>query len=100
MWLDGRSRYFAPTRHAVRGDFLSYFETHGGAASLGFPIAEPLVVNGWLVQDFELGRLVWAADGGAGVRVEREPIGEVWVQRQGGELLAPIPCPGEALVER
>ena len=53
------SRYFAPTGHAVRGAFLDYFESHNGIKGLGFPITEPLVVDGEMVQDFQMARLVW-----------------------------------------
>jgi len=94
-----RSHYFVPTGHAVRGAFLNYFEAHDGMERLGFPIGEPMVVNGQVVQDFQLSRLVWSADEQASGSVEREAIGVTWILRQNPDLLSPVPCPAGAAVE-
>src|SRR5262249_20659483 len=54
---------FSPTRHRLGGVFLSYWQGHGGLASIGFPISEPLSevsqVDGktYTVQYFERARL-------------------------------------------
>jgi hypothetical protein len=94
------SRYYPQMGHAVSGDFLSYFDRHGGLDRFGFPIAEPLAVKGKLVQDFQRGRLVWHLEHHPGDRVTLEPIGRVYFEAQGLDpaLLDPIPCPPGAEV--
>ncbi len=93
--FDRESRYYPQMGHAVSGDFLAYFDEHGGPDRFGFPIAEPLVVEGRLAQDFQRARLMWHADRPAGDRVTLEPIGRVYFEVQGLDpaLLAPVPCP-------
>lgn len=92
------SRYYPPMGHAVSGDFLTYFDEHGGLDRFGFPIAEPLVVEGKLVQDFQRARLVWHADRSPGDRVTLEPIGRIYFEAQGLDpaRLTPVPCPLDA----
>lgn len=93
--FDRDSRYYSQMGHAVSGDFLSYFDRNGALDRFGFPIAEPLVVEGKLVQDFQRARLVWHLDRPPGDRVTLEPIGRVHFEAQGLDpaLLEPIPCP-------
>jgi hypothetical protein len=93
--LDTEGRYYAPFGHAVRGDFLTFFDGKGGLDRFGFPIAEPLVADGELVQDFQRSRFVWHARGGPNGRVTLEAIGRVYFEWQGLDpaLLAPAPCP-------
>jgi len=93
-----RSHYFAATGHAVRGSFLEYFVAHDGPDVLGFPIAEPVVVDGQIVQDFQLSRLIWSPDTEDGGTVKREPTGMLWILHQNPDLLAPVSCPTEAAV--
>lgn len=89
------SRHFPQTGHVVSGDFLSYFDKHGGLDRFGLPIAEPLLVEGRLAQDFQRARFVWHLDRPPGQRVTLEPIGQVYFEAQGLDpaLLAPIACP-------
>jgi hypothetical protein len=100
--LDRNSRYYPQMGHAVSGDFLSYFDEHGGLDRFGFPIAEPLVVEGNLVQDFQRVRFAWHADRPPGERVTLEPTGRVYFEAQGldAALLAPIPCPPGSEMEQ
>lgn len=51
------SYYFEKTGHTVKGDFLQFFITYGGVQSLGYPLTEEIIVDGWTVQYFEKGRL-------------------------------------------
>ncbi len=92
---DRNSRYFPQAGHALSGDFLTYFEEYGGLNRFGFPIAEPLVRDGKLVQDFQRARLVWNLDRPPGNRVTLEPSGRFYFEAQGLDLalLAPVPCP-------
>jgi hypothetical protein len=89
------SRYYPQMGHAMSGDFLSYFDEHGGLDRFGLPIAEPLVDGGKLVQDFQRARLIWHLDRPPGNRVTLEPIGQVYFEAQALDptLLAPITCP-------
>jgi hypothetical protein len=90
-----KSRYYPETGHALSGDFLAYFDAHGGLDRFGFPIAEPLVAGGSLVQDFQRARLMWQPHPSSGQRVALEPSGRVYfeVQRLDPALLAASPCP-------
>jgi len=57
---------FPETGHTVEGDFLRYFEQHGGVLVFGYPITQPFFYNrdGCWVQYFQNGRLeVDPADG-------------------------------------
>ena len=93
--LEQSTRYYRQMGHAVSGDFLSYFDQQGAIARLGFPIAEPLIVGGKLVQDFQRARLFWHLDHPPGDRVTLEPIGRVYFEAQALDpaLLTPITCP-------
>jgi hypothetical protein len=89
------SRYYPQTGHVVVGDFLTYFDQKGGVDQFGYPIAESLVVEGQLVQDFQRMRLIWHADHPPGDRVTLEASGRVYfdAQRLDPALLSPVPCP-------
>lgn len=52
-------RYFPEAGHTLSGDFLSYFETHGGSVRFGQPISEPFLVEGRLAQDLQSARFYW-----------------------------------------
>jgi len=97
---DRQSRYYAQTGHAISGDFLTYFDENGGLDRFGFPIGEPLVVEGRLVQDFQRARLVWVADRPPGQRVSLEPIGLTYfvAQELDATMLASLPCPPGAKI--
>jgi hypothetical protein len=99
---DRNSRYYPQMGHALSGDFLSYLEGHGGLNRFGFPIAQPSVVEGKLVQDFQRARLIWHLDHPPGERVTIEPIGRVYFEAQGldSALLASITCPPSSEVVR
>ena len=89
------SRYYPQTGHVVGGDFLAYFDQKGGLDRFGYPIGEPLMVEGYLVQDFQQVRLVWQADRPPGDRVTMEAIGRVYFDAQGLDAarLSPVHCP-------
>jgi len=60
MQQDGeRFRYFEETGHYVRGVFLDFFESRGGLRIFGYPITEPFVDQGFLVQYFQNARMEW-----------------------------------------
>jgi len=89
------SRHYPQMGHTVSGDFLTFFEKKGGLVRFGYPIAEPLVVEGKLVQDFQRARFMWQITRHSGERVTLEPTGRVYFEAQELDraLLAPVPCP-------
>jgi hypothetical protein len=89
------SRYYPQMGHTVSGDFLTYFDQKGGLDWFGYPIGEPMVVEGRLAQDFQRARLIWQADRPPGNRVTLETIGRVYFDAQGLDpaRLLPVPCP-------
>ena len=54
--LTGNAQYFQPTAHSLDGKFLNYWQHNGGVSIFGYPISEPMVENGLLVQYFERNR--------------------------------------------
>jgi len=89
------SRYYPQMGHAVNGDFLGYFDQHGGLDRFGFPIAEPLVVEGKLAQYCQLAGMIWPFARPPGKRVTLEPMGQGYFEALAFDmtLLAPITCP-------
>ena len=59
----GAWTYFFGAGHYVRGDFLHYFQTHGGLETLGYPRTEAVIDGGRTVQYFQGGELVGDAHG-------------------------------------
>jgi len=47
------SQYFPQTGHTVQGDFLRFFNSHGGLEIFGYPLTEAFVENGRQVQYFQ-----------------------------------------------
>lgn len=54
---DDNARYFPTTGHSVGGDFLTFFDTHGGLDVFGYPRTEQFVENGRTVQYFQRNRM-------------------------------------------
>ena len=78
---DPHQRYFPQTGHTVSGDFLQFFETHGGSVRFGLPISEPFLLNGRLTQDFQSARLFWTPENEMPVTLEK--IGKVHFETSG-----------------
>ena len=97
---DRNSRFYPHTGHVITGDFLKFFDDNGGLDLFGFPVAEPVVAKGRLVQDFQRARFVWHPNKAAGDRVTLEPLGRVSFEAQGlnAALLVPVACPFGAQV--
>lgn len=72
-WLP---RCYEATGHAVSGNFLRAFDAMGGQRSLGYPITEPLMQEGRLVQYFEFARLEDHPDNPSGALVKLTMLGE------------------------
>lgn len=73
---DPNRRYFPESGHTVSGDFLRYFDAHGGSVRFGLPISEPFLETGRLTQDFQSARFFWTP--GNEPPVLLEDIGRVY----------------------
>jgi hypothetical protein len=69
-------QYFPETGHTVRGEFLDYFNQHGGLRIFGYPITEEFVLNGRTMQYFQRARLDLFPERPAGQRVQLGALGE------------------------
>jgi hypothetical protein len=69
-------QYFPETGHTVRGEFLDYFNTHGGLRIFGFPITEEFLLNGRTVQYFQRVRMELYPENPAAQRVKLGPLGK------------------------
>jgi hypothetical protein len=49
--------YFNESKHNLSGKFLDYWQTHGGLATFGYPLSEPLTLDGLTIQYFERARM-------------------------------------------
>lgn len=74
-------RYFPETGHTLSGDFLGYFEAHGGSVRFGRPISEPFLETGRLTQDFQSARFFWTPNADRPVTLEE--IGRVHLETIG-----------------
>jgi hypothetical protein len=94
--LEQTARYYSESGHVISGDFLRFFEANGGIERFGYPIAEPMVIGGELVQDFQRVRLIWEAGVTPAVRMEES--GRVYLEAQDVDhsLVAPVACPPDA----
>ncbi len=83
-------KYFPETGHTISGDFLAYFEAHGGKVRFGWPISEPFLLAGRLTQDFQSARFFWTPAHEPPVTLEE--IGRVHfeVMRLDEEFLKPV----------
>jgi hypothetical protein len=67
-------RYFSETGHVLDARFVPFFDEHGGATLLGYPITDSFVdpASGWRIQYLENARLELAPEAGStrvGVRL-------------------------------
>ncbi|MCS7259314.1 MAG: hypothetical protein NZ765_00825 [Anaerolineae bacterium] len=93
-------RYYPETGHSLSGAFLEFFDRYGGLRRFGFPINEPMLVDGELVQDFQHIRLIWHTRAIEDHHVTMEKSGYVYFIAQGldARWLQPQPCPAGAQV--
>jgi hypothetical protein len=59
---DPYRRYYPQTGHTLSGDFLTYFDAHGGSVRFGLPISEPFLEEGLITQDFQSARFFWTPE--------------------------------------
>ncbi|MEO8287166.1 MAG: hypothetical protein ABI670_12125 [Chloroflexota bacterium] len=73
--------FFPQTSHNLTGDFLTYWQQNGGLRVFGYPVSEPFVERGNLVQYFERNRFE--------LHPENQPPYNVLLGRLGADAVAP-----------
>jgi len=81
------TRYFSETDHTVRGQFLQFFNDHGGLDILGPPVSEETMEDGVRVQYFQNTRLEWHPENPRPYRIQPGLLGDLV-----GEFQPPIPA--------
>jgi len=76
------SQYFAETGHTVQGDFLDFFNAHGGLETFGYPITEPFEERGLQVQYFQKARLEAHPDNPDPYKIQLGLLGDELKYRQ------------------
>ena len=82
-------RYYPQTGHALSFAFLDYYEAQGGEEVFGYPITEPFLERGLIVQYFQRARMEWHPDK---KRVQLGLLGEEYFEARGLDpaLRAPV----------
>lgn len=90
-------RYFPETGHTVSYAFLQFYEQNGGLDVFGYPITEPLIEGGRIVQYFQRTRLEWHPERPRGDRVVVGALGQAYIQKFGvpQEYRKPQPPPAQ-----
>ncbi len=87
--------YFEETGHSIQGDFLRFFDIYGGVESLGYPLSEEIVVDGWRVQYFDKGRLEYHPENEPAYRITIGWLGDLLHRRRPPIPTANIPRPDD-----
>lgn len=77
------SRYYPQTGHSVEQPFLTYFDAHGGVYIFGYPVAEPFVEDGRLVQYFQRTRMEYYPDNPSRYRIQLGLLGTAYANAIG-----------------
>lgn len=75
-------QYFDETGHTVQGDFLDFFDAHGGLETFGYPITEPFEECGLQVQYFQKARLEAHPDNPDPYKIQLGLLGDELKYRQ------------------
>jgi hypothetical protein len=81
--------YLEETGHTLGGAFLSYWFSQGGLAVFGYPISEPFVERGQVVQYFERTRLELVL--GTSNQITLGLLGRELLSRKPATILAHLP---------
>jgi uncharacterized protein YkwD len=97
--------YFQETGHSLTGAFLSFWRANGDIRVLGYPISEPVTINGFLTQYFQRARMEYHPEKAAlGYAVELGHLGKEYLAAHPGLVTNasnPVtPGPGAALSPR
>jgi hypothetical protein len=85
------ARYFPETGHWVFGDFLSFFDNHGGLDLFGYPRTETMFADGRLVQYFQRARFESWPENPPPYNVQLMLIGDAVT----GPADPPVPAPSD-----
>lgn len=90
---DPSCHYFGETGHTVCHKFLDHWKTEGGLDRFGFPITQPKIENGRIVQYFQRARLEWHPERAEKQRVQTAPLGQIYYEfaRLDPQRLRPAP---------
>ncbi len=85
-------RYYPQTGHTLSFAFLDYYEAQGGEEVFGYPITEPLLERGLIVQYFHRARMEWHPDRKC---VQLGLLGQEYFEARGLDptLQAPVEAP-------
>jgi membrane-associated phospholipid phosphatase len=81
--VEGAPQFFPETGYTLGGEFLSYWQTHGGLRIFGYPIDSERLVDGRVVQWFERNRLELNPENPAPYKVLLGRLGAEALERQG-----------------
>jgi hypothetical protein len=70
-------RHFSETGHNVQGEFLAFFDGHGGVATLGLPRTEEYYQDGLQVQYFQRARMELHPNNPPAYRVQLTLLGDL-----------------------
>ena len=87
-------RYYPQTGHTLSFAFLDYYEAQGGEDLFGYPITEPFLERGLIVQYFQRARMEWHPDE---KRVQLGLLGKEYFEASG--LDPAMRAPVEPIVE-
>ncbi|MEA2573682.1 MAG: hypothetical protein QOH93_980 [Chloroflexia bacterium] len=76
--VDPNTVYFPQTGHNLTGEFLKYWQAHGGLTIFGYPLTEAFTEGGYVVQYFERNRFE--------LHPENQPPYNVLLGRLGADL--------------
>ncbi|HEY74701.1 MAG TPA: hypothetical protein G4O00_00780 [Thermoflexia bacterium] len=76
-------RYFPETGHVVSFAFLDFYNRNGGLDIFGYPISEPMIEDGYIVQYFQRMRMEWHPEQPRNNRVVLSPLGREYIYRFG-----------------
>ncbi|MBN1956521.1 MAG: Ig-like domain-containing protein [Anaerolineae bacterium] len=76
-------RYFSETGHVVSFAFLTFYDENGGLDVFGYPISEPMVENGRIVQYFQRARMEWHPERQRDERVVLGALGMEYIEQYG-----------------
>jgi photosystem II stability/assembly factor-like uncharacterized protein len=79
-----KRRFFPQTGHSLSGEFLSYWRQYGGVDVFGYPISEPVTMNGLVVQYFQNARFeVSPSAGSQFFNTRLSPLGDALLKQKG-----------------
>ena len=82
-------QYFQETQHNITGDFLSFFNQHGGLKVFGYPVTEPFNWQGRQIQYFQKARMELHPENPDPYRVQLGLLGDELGYRRAG--VTPVP---------